>query len=163
MSYIALATTTLGSSSGSVTFSSIPTSVSGVALRDLIVVVAGTTTSAVGVALRFNSDSGSNYSYVLMDGFGSGAGSSSASGSDNAMNMGVIGNGQSNVIYQVMDYSATDKHKSALNRTNALSWGGVRAGAGRWANTNAINTVQVLTMGANTFSSGTTFSLYGVA
>jgi hypothetical protein len=158
MSYVALATTTLGSSASSVTFSSIPAT-----YRDLIVVVAGTTSSAVGVALRFNSDGASNYSYVLMDGFGSGSGSSSANGSDSSMNMGVIGNGQSNTIYQVMDYSATDKHKTALNRTNSLSWGGVRAGAGRWANTNAINTVQVLTIGPNTFSSGCVFSLYGVA
>jgi hypothetical protein len=141
-----------------VTFSSIPAT-----YRDLIVVVAGTTSGAVGVALRFNSDSGSNYSYVLMDGYGSGSGSSSSSGSDTSMNMGVIGNGQSNTIYQVMDYSATDKHKTALNRTNSESWGGVRAGAGRWANTSAITSVQVFTNGVNTFSSGTSFSLYGVA
>jgi hypothetical protein len=158
MSYVSLATTTLGSTSSSVTFSSIPAT-----YRDLIVVVAGTTSGAVGVALRFNSDSGSNYSYVLMDGYGSGSPASSSSASDTSLNIGVLGNGQGSTRYQVMDYSATDKHKTALNRTDAISWAGVRAGAGRWANTSAITSVQVFTNGVNTFSSGTSFSLYGVA
>mgnify|MGYP007006659575 CR=1 FL=1 len=65
MSYIALATTTLGSAASSVTFSSIPASVNGVALRDLVVVL--TTPTAAGNAngtIFFNGDTGGNYSRV---------------------------------------------------------------------------------------------------
>jgi len=60
-----------------------------------------------------------------------------------------------------MDYSATDKHKTILNRVNAAS-SIVEAVAARWANAAAVTSVAVQTQ-TGTFSSGMTLALYGVA
>jgi hypothetical protein len=152
--YTALATVTLGTSASSVTFSSIPAT-----YRDLIFVFSGTAVSTTGLGLRFNSDTGSNYNYVQMYGTGSLTFSNTQSGT--SLDIGVIGSGQSDNHLQIMDYSATDKHKTILARVNSESWANIRAAAGRWANTSAINNIQVIGTGAN-FAAGLTLSLYGV-
>ena len=154
--YTALATVTLGSSASSVTFSSIPAT-----YRDLVLVAAAKT--GVGddyTVIRVNSDSGSNYSRVQMLGtgsvFNSGAFSSETAflgsyfgGTDNCSN-----------TYHFMDYSATDKHKTVLMRTNIE--GRTMASANRWASTSAITSIY---LAANTgpFQTGSTFALYGIA
>jgi len=158
--YTPLATVTLGSSASSVTFNSIPAT-----YRDLIVVVNGTPSGAGGVNYRANGDTGSNYSYVSMRNNGSspsseagtltvflGQNSSSTSGT-RLMN-----------VFQIMDYSATDKHKTGLARASynqsSNSADVTEANAVRWANTAAINSLTVLS--AVNLNIGTTFSLYGV-
>jgi hypothetical protein len=62
-------------------------------------------------------------------------------------------------ILQIMDYSATDKHKSALTRTTHTSQSVVEALASRWANTAAITSLAV---SGGTFNVGSTFALYGI-
>jgi hypothetical protein len=60
--YVALATTTLGATAASVTFSSIPAT-----YRDLVLVYNGTTSANIGVDVEFNGDTNSaNYSRVFM-------------------------------------------------------------------------------------------------
>jgi hypothetical protein len=157
MSYVALATTTLGSSASSVTFSSIPAT-----YRDLIVVVAGTlTTSVAGIEIQLNADTtASNYNHVYMLGRGSGSGEADAANNNLAFFMQ---SAQSVSILQFMDYSATDKHKTYLSRANPSANYTV-ALAGRWANTAAVNAIKLLdTAGSASFASGTVISLYGVA
>lgn len=163
MSYVALATTTLGSAASSVTFSSIPTSVNGVALRDLIVVFAGDGTSGgADIAIQLNSDTGNNYNRVFMGGSGSGSGFSGSNSNVGRMDIMTAANArQLNFTWNLMDYSATDKHKTALVRDNDAGFQ-VVARAFRWANTNAVNTVRVFVSAGN-ISSGSTISLYGVA
>jgi hypothetical protein len=92
-----------------------------------------------------------------MFGDGSSAGSDSASAS--TIDLGTSATGY-NSITQLMDYSATDKHKTLLIRQNLAS-AYTLALAGRWANTAAINTVQLYTTAA-AFETGTTASLYGI-
>jgi hypothetical protein len=148
---------TLGGTATSVTFSSIPAT-----YRDLILVVSGltTTTTVDALTIRFNSDTGSNYSNVTMTGDGSSA--ASASSTNTAALAGVIGNGATSVnVISVMDYSATDKHKTVIGRGNVPNWG-TRAAASRWANTAAITSALVRTNSDLTFTAGSTFSLYGV-
>jgi len=151
--YTPLATVTLGTTAASVTFSSIPAT-----YRDLIFVIQGGLSSIDNILSRYNGDTGSNYSFVLMRGNGSNAASSS--GTLSSAPVWYTGNPQNGMaIIQIMDYSATDKHKTALvrddtnnNTTNAM--------ATRWANTNAITSIQLFT---GTFNAGFTFSLYGIA
>jgi len=152
--YTPLATTTLASSASSVTFSSIDQS-----YGDLVLVISGTTASATTPIMRFNSDSGSNYSWVRMDGDGSN--DTSASGTYTGASFGRIGTAQSVIIAQIMDYSATDKHTTILSRGN-LPNDRTRAMATRWANTSAITSAEVIA-DATTFDTGTTLSLYGIA
>jgi len=161
MSYIALATTTLGSATLRVTFSSIPAT-----YKDLVIIYTGTQTNASGeVYIRYNSDTGSNYSTVQMGGQGSGSGFSSSFTTNRivpAANIGESTTVISNLVMQIMDYSATDKHKTSLLRFNTSSLG-TNAQANRWANTNAINTISLEAGFAGLLATGTTISLYGVA
>ncbi|NBU22805.1 MAG: hypothetical protein EBS38_02680 [Actinobacteria bacterium] len=162
MSYIPLANITLTSAQSSVTFGSIPTSVNGVALRDLVLVVNGNYTTADGNTLvRLNGDSGSNYSNVYMAGGGAGAGSGALSG------VWLYGGGMNTTaghsqIWNIMDYSATNKHKTVLNRSNEIGTNSaVYAWAGRWANTSAVTSVYI--QGSSNFAIGSSFALYGIA
>jgi hypothetical protein len=152
--YTPLATVTLGSSASSVTFSSIPAT-----YRDLILIITGTTDSNSSFFLQYNSDTGSNYSYVQMNGNGSTA--SSFSGTSSGAEVGVVYGTVGNTITQIQDYSATDKHKTALSRSNTAA-NIVFASATRWANTAAITSVRAYYQTAANWQSGTTFNLFGV-
>jgi hypothetical protein len=154
--YTALATVTLASSASSVTFSSIPAT-----YRDLIIVLNGTTNASSGIGARFNSDSGSNYSGVRM--IGSSAGAISDSFSSLSRILQTAGNTslRTAFISQVMDYSATDKHKTVLTRHNITN-DTTAAIAARWANTAAVTTIQIFATDADTIATGTVISLYGV-
>jgi hypothetical protein len=158
MSYVALATTTLGSAQGNITFSSIPAT-----YRDLVLVIDYQATANPlldSFYVVLNGDTGNSYSYVRMVGDGSSASSFSTSGSNLTGNaIGVATTGRANLVTQFNDYSATDKHKTWLSRSNNL-W--AMAIAGRWANTAAINSISVRFQ-STTFIAGSTFSLYGVA
>jgi hypothetical protein len=148
--YTPLATVTLASTAATVTFGSIPAT-----MRDLIVVVNGKTSANQATGLRFNSDSGSNYSMVRMF---------TTSSSTSTTTFGLLTTGDPTAdtlsIAQIMDYSATDKHKTFLVRSN-ITANNVAAHAVRWANTAAITTVAVEAI-STTWAVGTTLNLYGV-
>ena len=155
--YTALANVTLAGSSASVTFSSIPAT-----YRDLILVFnGGAVSGAHNLTIALNSDTGANYSAVHMSGTGSST-ESSGSNANRLLNYyGYLEANQNTVIIaQFMDYSATDKHKTYLSRSNNAG-NGISAVAGRWANTAAITSIAITT-GAN-YSSGSTFTLFGIA
>ena len=157
--YTALATVTLGGSDASITFASIPAT-----YRDLVLVINGNTTGNADYGLRFNSDSGANYSFVYMGGNGT----STAGGTNSAETQVVLdayfwrSSERSTLVAQIMDYSATDKHKTVLSR-NHVAGGGVDAFANRWANTAAITSIEArVSTGGQSFATGTTLSLYGI-
>jgi hypothetical protein len=156
--YTPLATVTLGSATASVTFSSIPAT-----YRDLILVSDYKTSVASNSLLRFNGDSGSNYSYVQMGANSSGV--ESYNGTVNALYLNVNSTQiekTTTTILNVMDYSATDKHKTNLLRNNGQNGDVVWAYTFRWANTAAITTM-ALTLTSGNYSAGSTFALYGIA
>lgn len=151
--FIPLATTTLSSAASSVTFSSIPAT-----YRDLVLVASFQTSVDANLLVRFNSDSGSNYSLVRMWGTGSSTASDSRTQTYADMEAGTTNTQISTTIMQFMDYSATDKHKIMLYRSNQNL---VAAGANRWANTSAINNISIAT-NSGTFNVGTSFSMFGI-
>ncbi len=156
--YTPLATITLTGTDSEIVFSSIPAT-----YRDLILIIsAKNSVTPTNIYVRFNSDTGSNYSVVFMK--GNGSSTSSGGGSDVYIPIGVAyataGNFDLTTL-QIMDYSATDKHKTALSRTGNSYGEGTVARAGRWANTAAINRI-ALTLDSNAFDIGSSFSLYGV-
>lgn len=162
--YTALATTTLASSASSVTFSSISGS-----FRDLVLVanfksvVTGPYSNAYPT-IKINSDGGSNYSSVRMQGDGSSTGSSTQSGTEAELTSSVYASTTNPMVMVVsfQDYSATDKHKSFLSRCDA-SGSGTSAGAHRWASTSAVTSFSVQNQGSVNFAAGSTFSLFGIA
>jgi hypothetical protein len=159
-SYIPIASQTLGSSAASVTFSSIPTTLNGKTLRDLILVANGIADDVSRFMMgRVNGDSGSNYSYVLMSGNGSAASPSTAFG-DAFFRLTDGGSTRKQAIHQIFDFAQTNKHKSMLTRgdvpeSHTVAW------ATRWANTAAVTSITVLMSGGN-LQTGSTFSLYGL-
>jgi hypothetical protein len=145
---------TLASNTSTITFSNIPNT-----YRDLILVSNYSPSADSASEIRFNGDTGSNYSTVTMRGDGSAAYSA---GFTTTFIQPSNGTGEANntrqlYILQIMDYSATDKHKTTLLRMN--NSGHVQAQANRWANTNAITSISVYNA---TFLTGSTFNLYGV-
>jgi hypothetical protein len=152
--YTPLATVTLGSSASSLSFASIPAS-----YRDLILVGDFTGSTIALVKLYLNNDTtASNYSLVSMSGTSGGTGSGTAADSWFGA---IYGSNKQTTISQIMDYSATDKHTTILTRTGNAAQSEVAAYAARWANTAAVTSV-LLSPASGTFSTGSTFNLFGV-
>jgi hypothetical protein len=156
--YTPLANITLGSAANSLTFSSIPAT-----YRDLILIIDNATTSTnQEFNFRFNSDTGSNYSYVYAASVSSGP--ESASGSSQTQGrLGNINTTSANHIFQVFDYSATNKHKAVLVRSNNVGASQTWMLANRWASTSAITTMRIFTGTGTNMPAGVSFSLYGIA
>lgn len=150
--YTPLATITLTGTDSEIVFASIPNT-----YRDLILICSATASSGQDISIKLNNDA-SNYSRVYAYGPGSGSG---ASGADSSNGFGVVRTAASNTVLQIMDYSATDKHKTILSRLNGAGDYGVAMIAGRWASTTAVNQVTAYVT-SGTFSVGSSFALYGV-
>jgi hypothetical protein len=158
--YTPLANITLGSAASSITFGSIPAT-----YRDLIIVFVGTASATSEGRMRLNGDTGTNYSYQYMNGNGSTATGNAVSG-NNFLRTGTNARATTTSALQmninIMDYSATNKHKTTINRADAtVSGTGAEAVAGRWANTAAVTSVTIFTSTGN-WSIGTTVALYGI-
>ena len=153
--YTLIDSVTLASSASSVTFSGIIQD-----YRDLILVASATATSSFYTMLcQLNGDTGTNYSWVYMRGTGSVADSGSSSSAD-VMLVGRASQSPqpSADIIQFMDYSATDKHKTVISRTNGSD--ATLGIANRWASTSAVTSILLYSGG--TFAAGSTFYLYGI-
>jgi hypothetical protein len=155
--YTPIATQTLGSASSSVSFSSIAST-----YTDLILTIDGTVGSNCGIQLRFNSDSGSNYSFTRITGDGTTA-SSDRSTSATFMELGYYVTTTRNInIVQIMNYSNSTTYKTVLNRANAQSVNiGAQAYVEMWRSTSAINSITINASG--NLSSGSILTLYGIA
>jgi len=158
--YEPIATTTLGSSNANITFSSIPSS-----YTDLRFVVTGTSLSAFETLLvRFNSDTGSNYSQTRIVGTGAAA-QSQRETSATSIRVGTsAGFGSTVTSFITMDLfsyaGSTNKTVLADISSDRNGAGSVEKIVGLWRNTAAITTI--LINNANQFNTGTTATLYGI-
>jgi hypothetical protein len=162
--YVPLATTTTSGNIATITLSSISS-----AYTDLILIGDGRNSAGgSGWSIRFNGDTGNNYSWTDLEGDGSTAASYRQANTNliyTSYNNTSIGNSQSNYILQINNYSNTTTYKTVLSRTNAASsnvYPGTNAGIGMWRNTNAITSITITSSGGYMVD-GTTFSLYGIA
>ena len=156
--YVALQKTTVsGSSTSSVTLSSIPQG-----YTDLVLVFEGTESANQYIAFRVNSDTNSNYSWTRMYGDGSAAYSSQG----NSVTFGRLGigdpsSGRTVTTSHFMNYSNSTTYKSILSRSSG--GGFVGSLINLWRSTAAITSITILTTTSDTFTAGSTFSLYGIA
>jgi hypothetical protein len=158
-SMTALASITLQEASASVTFSGIPQN-----YRDLVLETQTRTVSGTDLALvRFNGQN-TGYSTVLMRGNGSDAVSSTGGGVSDSTFINYSTEPTATVsstsIMNILDYSATDKHKTALVRGDNAS-DATEALVSRLAIATAINTILIQMGGGLSFATGSTFDLYG--
>lgn len=150
-------TATTGSGATSVTLSSIPAT-----YTDLVLIMNGTASSATNVYVRFNGDTGANYSSTMIAGNGSSA-TSGRNSNDTSIQafFGFYDTTVANTIMQVMNYANTTTNKTALARYSYTT-NEARAAVGLWRNTAAITSITLLTSNTATFPSSTTFTLYGI-
>ena len=159
--YTPISSFTATTSVSSVTIDGIPQN-----YTDLILVCSPTQTAQDegDLNFRFNSDTGSNYSFTRLSGTGSSAASSRGTNSsfirfeNNGYPSNTLGN--SSQIVQVMNYSNATTYKTALGRANSAETG-LEASVGLWRNTAAITSITCF-MNVGTLKSGSTFNLYGI-
>jgi len=168
--YATIATTSISSTTSSVTFTSIPQT-----YTDIVLIMTPVLGTASYPYLRFNSDSGNNYTDIYMNGNPSGTANG---GSRTSQSRGYIAeyvthltdsNAKTNIVVNIMSYTNTDAHKNWLARGNAPytgTYSGVELIAGRWASTSAITSITVGTAAGGVdynLGAGTIISLYGIA
>ena len=131
---------------------------------DLLIVFDGTATSATAyptLNVGNNSyDTANNYSRTLLTGNGTSAGSSRDSSQPNITVAEILTTGRTNLFINFMNYSNTTTNKTFLIKNNNAS-NKTEAAVGLWRSTSAINRIKLETY-AGTFTSGSTFSLYGI-
>jgi len=166
--YESISTVTVGSGgSASITFSSIPATYTHLQIRGITRSTRAITQTAFRV--RFNSDSGSNYSYHGLYGDGSSAqvdaGASTtyiqlprfsgASATADLFGAGVI---------DILDYANTNKNKTlrALAGVDRNGAGDIWFNSGAWYNTNAITSITLTEASTGDFAEYSQWALYGV-
>ena len=157
--YTPIATTTLGSATSTVTFSSISGS-----YTDLVLIANTSRTSNSNMQLRVgngSADTGFNYSYTFVAGDGSTAFSSRASGTNSTEVSYQNANTWGQTIINLQNYANTTTNKTFITRSGQAGWGTI-AYVGLWRSTSAINVVNVFSSAGN-FDVGSTFTLYGIA
>ena len=159
-SYESIATVTVGAGgSSSITFSSIPGTYKHLQVRG-IARLNGANFYDQAI-LRFNSDSGSNYSWHYLEGYNTSVAAAGAatqtSISEYYMATGstATANVFGAIVLDILDYADTNKYKttrSLAGLDSNTAGGALQLASGSWRNTAAITSI--------TFSSGTNFQQY---
>ena len=160
--YEKIATTTLGSANSTISFTSI-----GSGFTDLRIVMVGKTTVDTVARMRFNSDTGTNYSEIFIYGDGSTA----ARYANRNQSYITVGGLNYNWQSATPCFSTTDifsyagsTYKTVLhNESFDLNGSGNTASSvGLWRNTAAITTITLTAGASDTFAAGFTATLYGI-
>jgi hypothetical protein len=157
-SYESIATVSVGGGgSSSISFSSIPSTYKHLQIRAALLTTAG------GVNIRYNSDTGSNYTYHQLYGTGTSAlanaGTSQTSGFIAYNN--AAGSNPTVAIVDILDYQNTNKyttHRSLAGTDVNGSGGTLTFFSGLWLNTAAVSSINII----GTFAQYSHFALYGI-
>ena len=157
-----IASATGTGSSGTITFTSIPSTYTSLQIRGNY---SAATTSGVGLYVRVNSDSSSNYTYHYLSGNGTAASAFGAitqnkvyatAGTVSTTTRGVV-------IGDIHNYNSTTQNKTIrfFAGEDANGSGTVNLASGLWLSTSAITSVTIVLEG-DSFSTSTQFALYGI-
>jgi hypothetical protein len=155
--YTPIATTTLGSTQASVTFSSLG---SYTDIR-IIITAANNTGTNYSATMQFNNDTGSNYSYTEIYTSGSSVYSSRSSNNTGIYCARTNTDLTQTTIVDVMNYSNSSTYKTILVKAGTTTTT-VNPAVGLWRNTAAITSIKILSEGSTNFITGSTFTLYGI-
>jgi len=144
-----------------ITFSSIPSTYKHLQIRGI-----ARTATNVSLGLRFNSDTGANYSRHFINGNGTapGAGGNAdyafswaGSAAQNALTYGA------NII-DILDYTNTNKYKTVkvISGGDNNGSGYMQIMSGNWRNTNAVTSIDIFQAEGNTITEYSSFALYGI-
>lgn len=166
----AIASQTISSATASVTFSSVPSSYEHLQLRAHF-----KKTKTVGLAtlrLRFNSDTGSNYTAQILRGNGSTATALALDLNGTSMSSGIgtsVSSAFTNIfggaIIDILDYANSNKYTTTRTISgydcNGASTTFIQFMGGLWLSTAAIDSVTILPDDTD-WAVGCVFSLYGL-
>jgi hypothetical protein len=155
--YDPISTTILGSAATTIDLTSIPST-----YTDLKLVFVCTTSTPGNARFRFNSDTGSNYSYIALGGDGTTASSFLAPTS--SFYFTAFGSTSSTIphFYSVDIFSyAGSTYKTLLltESSDDNGSGSTALSVQLWRNTSAVTSINIF---GGTFSIGTTATLYGI-
>jgi hypothetical protein len=165
--YELISTTILGSAQASVTFdvSTFASTYKHLQIRSTTRTV-NTGTGVTALAIRLNSDSGTNYSYHRVWGNGSSVPSDGAAN----ISQGFAGTnfytgevGFSGNVCDILDAFSTTKNKTGKflgGNSNTSKF--ISLFSWNWRNTNAITSILLLDSEGNNLATGCRFSLYGI-
>jgi hypothetical protein len=156
--YDSLAAVTLSSSASTVTFAGIPSGYKHLQIRYALTAAAPADTT-----IRFNGDTGSNYSSHLLRGNPPSAQAYAYTSQSAAYVQFNIGYANSVAVIDVLDYGNSNKNKTirSLAGWDNNGSGNIDFWSGAWYNTSAITSL-VLTAATTTFSANSVFALYGI-
>jgi hypothetical protein len=162
-----IATVTSSGSTGSVTFSSIPSTYTALQLR--LMVRCGRAATTDQLRLQLNGDTGANYTRHYIQGNGSTAVASGTTGlsSINLLNFPAATETASifgTAIIDIQDYQSTTKNTTIryVNGQDTNATGTIYLGSGLWVNTAAVTSIYLEPLNAASFAAGSVFSLYGI-
>lgn len=166
-SFESIATYTSTGSAGDIEFTSIPGTYKHLQLRGLL--RTNDSGSFNNQALRFNGDTGSNYSLHRMVGNQTTvtANATTNIGSINDFMRAISDNQAANtfsaVIIDILDYADTNKYKviRVLNGQDINGSGEIILVSGLWESTSAITSLKILPSGGTAITNST-FALYGI-
>jgi len=161
--YDALGSVTVPSGGlSSITFSAIPQTYTHLQIRGLVNLNGD-------MNIRFNSDTGNNYSYHYLYATGSGSVSAGNSASNAYDYLGYGGFGGSTsftgYVCDILDYTSMNKNKTikTLSGTDNNGSGGIMIASSEWLNnTTAINSITLFSKDTATFGQYSNISLYGI-
>jgi hypothetical protein len=158
----------------SITFSSIPSTYKHLQIR----LLAQTNRGTYGIDqmnMRFNSDSGSNYSWHTLVGQGAGTPNANAAVSQTVIqagegSIGTTTGGTFGVgVIDILDYANTNKYKTSrmlsgvdLNGTVGGLGGWITFSSGNWRSNSAITNISLGPTVGTLFSQYSHFALYGI-
>jgi len=160
--YEPIATQTISSNTATITFNSIPAT-----YTDLVLITVAKATGTAGMKLQFNSDTANNYSNTFFVGSVGTIGSVSNSGTNgiNFYYSAVLDTANfAMTISNIADYTNTTTEKSVISKDGSGTLAGTDMVISTWRKTPiaAINRIDIITTNANTFTSGSNFTLYGI-
>lgn len=167
-SYESISTVTVGSGGQStISFTSIPSTYKHLQIRWLARDNFGS--DASDAIIRFNSDTGANYTWHQLVGDGSSA-AAYASTSQTSMRAGIVSGSTagSNVfavtVLDLLDYANTSKNKTVRNLAgyDKNGAGQVALSSGLWMSTSAITRIDILPRVGTSYSQYSSFALYGI-
>lgn len=166
--YESIASVTVGSGGqASISFTSIPSTYQHLQIRGIGRDTHGS--AAHSLRLRFNSDSGSNYTYHALTGDGSSASAGALTAQPAQYPgylMGISGGANvfASTIIDVLDYANTNKNKVTRTLSGVDDNGSGQIGlfSGMWINTAAITSIELLPVASTNFAQFSSFALYGI-
>jgi hypothetical protein len=153
--YDPIASITLGAASSSVTFSAIPQT-----YTDLVIVAFTDQTASSPSYVQFNGDTGTNYSSTNLTGDGATATSGRVSTSATGIAFATTSANDQISVLNIMNYSNTTTNKTLLLRRNDAA-AQTSLVVGLWRSTAAITSIRLFS-NSSTFTSNSTFNLYGI-